>query len=71
MHIQFISNIAKENPALARLIEASLISWLAYLAWAVVEWKMFSTQWLIQAVMVPAYLAITKLNRDIWKKSKR
>lgn len=65
MNIQAIQNIAVRYPALGRLIEAGIASALAYAIGAIYEGKLVSPQGLIQAFIAPAYMYLSKLNRDI------
>lgn len=68
MNIPFIAKIAKTNPALARLLEASIISLAAYVLAAIVEGDPISLQAAVVALTTPIYLAVAKVKRDLEKK---
>lgn len=65
MKVQFLQEMAKSNPALARLIEVSIISWVIYILWAVTSWNVFDMQALSQAMLVPILVYMSKLKRDL------
>ena len=65
MKIQFLKNIAKTSPSLARLIEVSIISWAIYVLWAISSWDMLDPQALSQAMLVPIVVYLSKLKRDL------
>ena len=65
MKIQFLKNISKTSPSLARLIEVSIISWAIYVLWAISSWDMLDPQALSQAMLVPIVVYLSKLKRDL------
>ena len=67
MKINFLKQIAKENPALARLIELSILSCFVYMIWALITWELLSLQTLLQASAVPLLAYLNKIKRDIEK----
>ena len=67
MDIEFLKQLAKENPSLARLINLSIISWLVYALWAIVNGNLFDAQALAQAMLVPILWYLDKLKRDLTK----
>ena len=65
MNIKFLKLLAKKEPALARLIELSIISWAVYILWATAEGNALSLQAWIQACLVPLIAYLSKLKRDL------
>jgi len=67
MDFKTIRLIAKEYPALARLLEASFAALLAYMLGTIVGDGEFSKSAAVTAFVMPLYMAVSKKNRDIKK----
>jgi len=67
MNINYLEELAKNNPAIARLIEAALVSLVTYALAAVIGQEVFSTQAAVVAFSSPILLALQKRNRDLKK----
>ena len=64
MNLQFIANIAKEHPAIARMLEAMIISVATYIVTAVYSGQLIDSKAAIAALITPLYLGLTKYQRD-------
>lgn len=67
MNIEFLKKLAVRHPAIARLIEAMILSAVVYLISVIIDGEIYSQQALINATMSPVFLALSKYRRDIIK----
>ena len=67
MNFTFLANLAKKNPALARLINLCILSGIVYGVGALAAGEMFSVQAMMQAVLVPLLGYLDKVKRDLNK----
>lgn len=70
MNIPFIANIAKEHPAVARLLELSLWAFVAYVVAAILAGDPFSWQAAMTAALAPIMPVLAKRQRDLQKQLK-
>ena len=68
MNCKYLKQLSKKQPALARLIELSIISWVVYILSAIIAWEAFSAQAVAQAALVPLLAFMSKVQRDLQKK---
>jgi hypothetical protein len=65
MDLICLKNLAKKNPALARLLEGCIYSVLSYIVIALQTGEVLSWQHLLVAFLTPVLMALGKRNRDL------